>query len=153
FFSTDRLAHAVARLYERYAETVEQGPIRARAAATARAVTTLMGPFDIPRYATAVTADVEFVDHRIVGFPSGRGATELLRTIGSLVEAADEAATCVEDILALRPDAFLVRWTTSGRDRLSGGAFEWQFLRLCVFGADGLLIRAEQFDLDRVDAA
>ena len=38
FFAADRLGDAVARLYERYAELLPDGPARARAAATARSV-------------------------------------------------------------------------------------------------------------------
>jgi hypothetical protein len=113
----------------------------------------VLGPFDLARYAPAIAPAAEFIDHRRLGFPSGRGADELLRSIGSLLEQTDEVVTRVDDVLALRPDAFLVRWTTSGVDRNSRGPFEWQFLRLCVFADDGLLVRAEQFDVDRADDA
>ncbi|MGH9670631.1 MAG: hypothetical protein ACRD3A_11035, partial [Terriglobales bacterium] len=37
-FAADRLGDAVARLYERYADLLPDGPARARAAATARSV-------------------------------------------------------------------------------------------------------------------
>ena len=148
FFAPDRLGDAIVRLYARYAELCADAA-GARAAATARSVAAVLGPFDLDRYAAGIAADVEFVDHRSVGFPSGRGRHELLRSIGTLLETANDAATRVDDVLAARPDALLMRWTTSGTDRVSGGPFEWQFLRLCVFGADGLLTRAEQFDVDR----
>ena len=55
----------------------------------------------------------------------------------------------VDDVLGLRSDALLVRWTNLGTERAGGGAYERQFLRLCVFGADGLLTRIELFDADR----
>src|SRR5439155_17179350 len=51
--------------------------------------------------------------------------------------------------VALRSDALLVRWTTSGTLRVSGGAFERNPLMLWVFGADGLLTRWEQFEPER----
>ena len=153
FFAHDRLGNAVTRLYERYGDLLAEGPARTRAAATAYAVAALLGPFDLEHYATAITPEVDFVDHRTVGFPSGRGVTELLRSIGTLLETADNVATCVDDVLSLRTDALLVRWMTSGTDRVSSGPFEWLFLRLLVFGTDGLLTRAEQFDIDRADAA
>jgi len=153
FFALERLGDAIVRLYERYAELLPEGTARECAAATARAIATVLGPFDLERYAHAIAPDVEFADHRTVGFPSGRGPQELLRSIGSLLESADDVAVRIDDVLALRANGFLVRWTTSGTDRVSRGSFEWQFLRLCVFGPDGLLTRAEQFDVDRADAA
>ena len=79
-FAADRLGDAVARLYERYAELLPDGPERTRAAATARSVAAMLGPFDLDRYATAFAPDVEFVDHRTVGFGSARGAEALLRS-------------------------------------------------------------------------
>ena len=46
-FAADRLSDAVARLYERYAELLPDGPARVRAAATARSVATMLGPPDL----------------------------------------------------------------------------------------------------------
>jgi class 3 adenylate cyclase/ketosteroid isomerase-like protein/tetratricopeptide (TPR) repeat protein len=152
-FARDRLSDAVPRLYECYAETLPEGAERARAAATARSVAALLGPFDLDRYATGLAADVEFADHRSVGFPSGRGADELLRSVGSLLDAADDVAVRVHDVLAAAPDALVVRWTTSGTERISRGPFEYPFVRLLHFGADGLAVRAEQFDVDRAGDA
>src|SRR5439155_2882381 len=52
-FATDRLGDAVARVYERYAALLPDGPARARAAATARAVAAMLGAsYDPDRYAT-----------------------------------------------------------------------------------------------------
>jgi tetratricopeptide (TPR) repeat protein len=152
-FADNRLADAIRRLYERHAEILPDGPERASAAATARSVAAVLGPFELERYAAGIAPTVEFYDHRKVGFPSGRGIGELFRSIGTLLEMADDVTTRVDDILALGPDGFLVRWTTFGTHRLSRGPFEWQFLRLCVFGADGLLARAEQFDADDAERA
>src|SRR5262249_31677461 len=55
----------------------------------------------------------------------------------------------VDDVLALRPDALLLRWMNSGTDRAGGGAWESQLLRLMVFGPDGHVTRVEAFDVDR----
>src|SRR5262249_59347741 len=151
--AADRLGDAVARLYERYAELLPDGPARVRAAATARSVAALVGPLDPDRLATALAPAVEFVDHRPIGFPSTRGAEALMRHIHSLFEAADDIVTHVDDILGLQPDALLVRWTTSGTDRTGGGAFERQLFILWVFGADGLVTHFEEFDADRGDEA
>jgi SnoaL-like domain len=148
-FDEHQLGDGLARLYERYAESLRDSRMGSRAASTARALAAVLGPFELERYATGIADDVEFVDHRTVAFPSGRGRDELLRSVGTLLDTGDDVATRVDDVLAARPDALLLRWTTSGRDRLSHGPFEWQFLRLLVFADHGLLIRAEQFDVDR----
>ena len=66
-FAADRLGDAVARLYERYAELLPDGPERERAAATARSVAAMIGPPDLDRWATAIAPDVEFVDRRTLG--------------------------------------------------------------------------------------
>src|SRR6185503_14625020 len=56
-FADDRLGDAIARLYERYGETLSDGPARTRAAATARtAATVLSMPRDPDRYATMITS-------------------------------------------------------------------------------------------------
>src|SRR6185503_16928130 len=55
----------------------------------------------------------------------------------------------VDDILDLRTDALLVRWTNFGTARAGGGAFERRLLILWVFGGDGLVVRVEEFDVDR----
>src|SRR5262249_55453989 len=52
-FAADRLGDAIARLYERYADLLPDGPERARAAATARSVAVVMGPIDPDCFATA----------------------------------------------------------------------------------------------------
>src|SRR5262249_10275018 len=59
----------------------------------------------------------------------------------------------IDDVLALRDYALLVRWTNFGTDRTSGGAYERHFLWLGVSGTDGLLTRIELFDADRDDQA
>jgi hypothetical protein len=52
-------------------------------------------------------------------------------------------------VLAATPDRLLLRWLTSGVGRESGGAFEWAFLRLFLFGRDGHVARYEIFDTER----
>src|SRR5439155_1330993 len=76
-----------------------------------------------------------------------------VRARRALFEVAEDIATRVDDVLALRSDAFLVRWTNSGTARIGGGSYETQFLLLWVFGADGLATRHERFDSDREDEA
>src|SRR5439155_20249087 len=49
--------------------------------------------------------------------------------------------------------ALLARQTNVGTARTGGGVFERAFLFLRVFGADGLVTRLEQLDVDREDEA
>src|SRR5207247_1709862 len=154
-FAADRLGDAVARLYERYAELLPDGPVRVRAAATARAVAALplAGARDLDREATAIAPALEYVDHRTVGLGSVHGAEAMRRAVGALLELSEDFNTRLDDILALRSDALLVRWTHFGTDRASGGAFERHLCHLWVLGADGLVARWEQFDGEREDEA
>src|SRR5439155_19857192 len=148
-FAPDRLGDAVALLYERYADLLPDGSAPARVAATARSVVALLGPPDRWPFAP----DAEATDHRTVGFGSVRGGEAVLEAIRALLQLSDDFASRIDDVLALRSDALLVRWTTSGTVRVSGGAFERNCLMLWVFGADGLLTRWEQFDTAREDEA
>jgi hypothetical protein len=152
-FAADRLGDAAARLYERYADLLPDGPARARAAATARSVAVTAGPIDLDRYAAAMAPAVETVDHRILGTWSARGAEALLEVVRSVFVVAIDPAIRLDEVLCLQPDARLVRQTHHGTDRASGGAYEQQFLALEVFGSDGLLTRVEEFDADRDAAA
>jgi ketosteroid isomerase-like protein len=147
-FAVERLGDAVARLYERYADLMPEGPGRARATATARAVATILGPLDRDRYGTAFTPTLRFDDHRRVGVGSLHGVDAFMGGIRALLDVADTIANRLDDVLGLSADAFLARWTNFGTDRAGGGAFERPFLLLWVFGPDGLAIRGEQFDAE-----
>src|SRR5206468_2172950 len=152
-FARDHLSDAIARLYARYADLLPDGPARARAAATARSVATMLGPFELDRYPTPFSPTVEVVDHRILGTWSARGAEALLEVFRSWLPLADDITLRDDEVLDLRPDALLVRRTHAGTDRAGGGAYERVFLALYVFGADGLVTRIEFFDTDREDQA
>src|SRR5262249_52442226 len=100
-FAVDRLGDAIARLYERFAELLADGPGRERAAATARSVAAFFGPTDFDRYATAIGPDVVLVHHRgLVGQRSSRGRDAWLRVFRVIFATADETSSA-EDILAL----------------------------------------------------
>src|SRR5262249_21432744 len=149
-FAADRLGDAVGQLYERYAGLLPAGPARDRAAATARSVATLLGSFDLERWAPAIAADVQFVDHRsLVGFGSMRGAQAMLRVVATNFEVADDVVVRCDQVIAAEPDALLVRSTISGKARVGGGAYEREIVRLCRFGPDGLLTHNELFDVGR----
>src|SRR5262249_42172827 len=110
----------------------------------------MAGPFDLDRYATAMAPSLEFVDHRsIVGIGSTRGAAAYLDWLHTLFDVADDVVTRLDDVLGVRPEVALVRRTTSGNERASGGPFERQLLQLWVFGSDGRIEREEHFDVNR----
>ncbi|HJQ85156.1 MAG TPA: nuclear transport factor 2 family protein [Candidatus Binatia bacterium] len=149
-FARDRLADAVARMYERHAALLPDGSERVRAAATARSVVALAHPSpDVDRYANAIARDLAFVDHRVLGFGSARGADVYLRGASALLETAADVTHRFDAVLGLRPDALLVRRTTSGTHRTGGGIFETPIIQLWAFGPDGRLARDERFDADR----
>src|SRR5262249_37065718 len=148
-FASKHLGDAIVRLYERYAELLPDGPPRARVPATARSGAASLGPSDFDRYATAVGPDVEMIHHRgLVGQGSSRGRDAWLSVFRVIFETVADATNRTEDILGLTPEAFLVRWESSGTDRATGGAFETTYLVLAVLGPDGLVARNEYFAPD-----
>ncbi|HXJ34119.1 MAG TPA: nuclear transport factor 2 family protein [Candidatus Eisenbacteria bacterium] len=149
-FADDHQADAVARLYERYAETLPAGSARERAAATARAVAVVVDALDIESARAVVAPTIEYVDHRRLGFGTGRGVEAYLSGVRSLWELAENLVARIDDVLALRSDALLCRRPLFGTDRASGGPFEQEALSLWRFGADGRVTRSEFFDVDRV---
>jgi class 3 adenylate cyclase len=152
-FAPNHLGGAVVRLYERYSELLPDGPERDRGAAIARAAGAGLGPFDLDRYATGFAPEIVYVDRRTLGLPPAYGAEAVLHLLGTMLEVADDVTTRIDDVLALRSEALLVRWTNAGIDRVGGGVYERPFLWLGVFGAEGLLTRIELFDADRADQA
>ncbi len=151
-FADDHLADAIARLYERHAERLPAGPAQQRAAATARAVAALLGPPDLDAWRACLAAGVEFDDHRILGFGSLRGREAGLPYLESLFETSECLSTRIDDVLALEPHAFLVRWTESGV-AVGGGDFERVQLTLWILDGEGRVARLEYFDVDREAAA
>jgi class 3 adenylate cyclase/ketosteroid isomerase-like protein len=149
----NNLGDAVARLYERYAELLPDGPEKRQVAATARSLATLLGPFDPERWIAAYAPGVAFTDHRPLGLESVVGADALLRQLRTLPELAGELRFRVEDVLALGEGALVLRMSNSGTLRASGGAFERQWVQLFTFGPDGLVTRAEMFAEAGADAA
>jgi tetratricopeptide (TPR) repeat protein len=148
-FATNQLDDAIVLLYERYTELLPAGPARDRATATARSVAVLLGPVVPETWEAALASDVEYVDHRTLGLGSTRGAQRYLKGLRSLLEVAGDVTVRIDDILALHPDALLVRRTQFGTVRASGGAFERPYCWLVVFGIDGFATRTELFDTDR----
>src|SRR5262249_49787800 len=154
-FALDHLGDAVKRLYERYAELLPDGDAGARATATARSIAVLVPPFRAPnesdadRIADAIDPGIEFVDHRPLGFESTRGAEQLRARLRTLRTVATDVQIEIDDILGLRSNGILVRWTQRGTVQASGGKFETTLLICWILAPDGLAIRNELFPPDR----
>jgi hypothetical protein len=147
--AADHLGDAVVRLYQRYAELLPEGPERERAAASARLVASWNGELGPGATAAAMAPDVEVVDHRLLGTHSSRGVEPLLRSLRGWLELASEVSNHAEDVLALRADSLLARWSHRGVAREGGGSYERVYLLLWTLGADGLVTHWELFDPDR----
>jgi class 3 adenylate cyclase/ketosteroid isomerase-like protein len=144
-FAEDRLGDAVVRFYQRHAELMPEGPERARAEAIARSVARWLRVED-GGIGGVVARAVEFADHRSAGLGAARGEALFRRGHTVHAELARDVSFRIDDVVELRPNAFLLRSTTAGIDRTSGGAFERPLLLLGVFGPDGLVTRVEWFD-------
>src|SRR5262249_40016642 len=144
---------AVARLYERHAEGLPDGPERARAAATALAVARLLQPPDAGSYDVIFAPDHEFVDHRRLSLGASRGYRRPRPGFQAPAEIPDDLPPRYRDVLGFRSDALLVHQVTSGIVRAGGGRFESTFFTLRAFGADGRVARTERFDDDCADQA
>jgi len=148
-FGEDRLGDGVARLYQRYAELLPDGPERERVTATARSIAALEGSDDDGRrYAAAAAPTIRCVDHRRLGTFSAQGADAFLRGFESWRDVAADLNAHVDDLLRLEPGALLLHFTFTGTGRDSGGLFERSFLLLLGFDADGRWSHWELFDLD-----
>jgi class 3 adenylate cyclase/tetratricopeptide (TPR) repeat protein len=152
YFDDDHLSEALTRLYECYAGRVSGVDERARAEVTARSLAALLGPIDPVRFAAAISPDVEYADHRRVGFGAGRGVEGLLRAFRAAVGSAEDLSTRAEEVLGVRPDGLVVAVVTTGTER-SGGRFEARVLAIWTFGPEGRLERIEELDRDRVAEA
>ncbi|TMA78596.1 MAG: DUF4440 domain-containing protein, partial [Deltaproteobacteria bacterium] len=147
-FADDRLREALARLYERYAELLPDGPERRRATAIARGVAAIPPGASVERE-PALAPDVEFVDHRLLGFGQVHGPEKVWRGARTLREVADDITVRVVEILEAGPSTLLLRWTIVGTDRDSGGRFDIPTVQLFAWNTAGLLARWEIFDVTR----
>jgi hypothetical protein len=159
-FACDRLGDAVVRLYERYAELLPEGQERDRAAATARSVAAMTARSVAMATASPgalekqmIAPAIEFVDRRMLGTFSGRGAQELSDAIRSWDDVAGNVALSTDDVVDLKPEALLTQRSFSGTVRDSGGAFERPLVQLVVFGPDGRVTNLEMFDIGREEEA
>src|SRR5204862_7275248 len=62
---------------------------------------------------------------------------------------ATDFSVQVDDVLGLRSNGLVVRWTQRGTARDGRGAFETTLLMLWVLGPDGLATHNELFAVDR----
>jgi hypothetical protein len=75
-----------------------------------------------------------------------------MQSFRAFFDLAEGVAARIDDILGARSGAMLLRCTTSGTARDTGGAFEMPLLLLTAWDADGRLTRVEQFDSERDSA-
>ncbi|HEY2388778.1 MAG TPA: nuclear transport factor 2 family protein [Candidatus Binatia bacterium] len=148
-FAADHLCQAIARLYERYAESLADGPERTRASGTARAHSVWDGPLDTEHVVGVIAPSYVCVDHRSLGTWSSQGYDQWLRHWRRQAELAAGFSRRDDDILAFAPAASVTRHTYYGTSRASGGYFENVMLAVNVFGADGLYTRCELFEPDQ----
>ena len=148
-FATERLGAAIVRLYERYAESLPDGPASTRARAIARSLAVFDGPIEFDRIANAYAPSFEAVDRRILGTWSAQGREEALTHWRGQLGLADDSGGRYDEVLALEPGAILVHQSFWGSSRTSGGVFEVVTLVLQVFDGDGLIARTELFEPDR----
>ena len=116
-FAAERLAEAVARIYQRLAELEPAGAMRDAAATRARCVAAILALDDGGDFTELVAADVAAVDHRVLGFGVSRGAEAVRDSMRALHDLASELSVRVDDVLALERDCLLLRSTTLGVDR------------------------------------
>jgi len=152
-FPAHQLGQAIARLYERHAEILPDGPERVRAMRIARTAGVMLGQPDLAATATVLAPDVEFSDLRTVGFGTLHGAEPVLQTISAMMDLSRDDSARIDDVLVLEPDALVVRWTNRGTDVESGGAFERNLCQLWTFDSAGLLSRWQQFEVEHDTAA
>ncbi len=143
----NRLGDAIARLYERYAEGLPEGPERERAAVTAQAVAFMLMPGDAPDLMQLYAPTYEDIDHRSVGY----GALSLDEARTKLRESLSRsrrrlALTASTTCWRSSPNGFVRKTTTSGVWRERRWPFERTVCTLSVFGPDGRVTRHETFD-------
>src|SRR5262249_18385289 len=102
----------------------------------------------VDHFAGALHPEIEYLDHRPLGFEPTRGAEQLLARLRTLLTVATDIVVGVDDVLSLRSNGLLVRWTQRGTARDGGGAFETTLLMLWVIGPDGLAAHNESFPSD-----
>jgi hypothetical protein len=153
-FAPDRLRSALARLYERWGESLPEGAARTRAVTIARTVASWSLPFDSEAFlGSPIAATFRSVDHRILGTWTAPGPEQWKAHLRTQASLTDGFAMRDDDVLALEPDGLVARQTFFGIDRGSGETFENVVITSCVFGDDGLFVRGDTFEPDRAAEA
>lgn len=149
FFAPEQLTRAITGLYARWGELQPDPRARNAVAKTVRALGVVFTFDPSSDLDEVLVEEPTFLDHRLLGMPSGSDRETHHAGRGSLVGSADELALHLDEILALEPGALLFRSTTTGRDRNSGGRFERPIVQIRIFAADGRIQRTEWFDVER----
>ncbi|MGJ8668753.1 MAG: nuclear transport factor 2 family protein [Oceanococcus sp.] len=153
-FDTKHLGDAVARLYERYAASLPEGPEQAKATGLAKIIQAGTGRIDHERLKPHWSGDVQLVDHRTAGMGSVVGRDAVTQAISVMaVELTEDFAGQFDEIVTLRPDALLAHYRTDGKGQLSGGEFEQLAWYLMIADEQGNIARWEIFDAEQAEAA
>ncbi|MDX2167876.1 MAG: nuclear transport factor 2 family protein, partial [Deltaproteobacteria bacterium] len=147
-FADDHLGDAIARLYQRHAERLPEGPQRRAAAVTAEAVTHMLTSWVAPDLSLLFAPDYADIDHRTVGY-AALSPTEVQHLARSFHDLADNLRFHLDDVFALTPHGLVRQTTATGTWRDGGGAFERTVCALTLFGDDGRVTRHETFDGER----
>src|SRR5205085_4220994 len=148
-FAVDRLRTAMVRLFELYAESLPEGHERTRIKRMASGMSVFQGALDAERVAACATPAFVMIDHRPLGLWTANSRDEWLEHFRVQNALAADWTLRDIDILALTADGILTRETFWGTERSAGGAFENVMLMVTLYGADGLLERAELFEPDQ----
>jgi ketosteroid isomerase-like protein len=152
-YAPEKLGDGIVRLYEGYAAGLPQGAARTRSSGIAASMMTYNGAIDLDRVAAVTDPSSSNVDHRVFGTWTMAGADEVLRHYRQQLELAPDFSARSDDVLALAPDAVLLRMTFYGTARDSGGPFENPLLQLWTFGADGRVLHTESFEIGQESEA
>ena len=144
-FAADRLGEALLCLYRRFGESLPEGAERQAALSVSRG--NFFGRIDLDTLAANIAPDIDFVDHRRLGFEPTHGRAAFIALVRSLREASSDSDQHADRILAAEPHALLLRMTNTGTDQATGGRFERHFVRAFVAGAEGIE-RIEQFEIE-----
>jgi hypothetical protein len=88
------------------------------------------------------------VDHRVLHTWSARSAGEVVGQFRVQLDLAPDSTARWDDVVALAPQALLVRSTYLGTDRAGGGGFENPLCMVTAYGADGLVTCCDVFEAE-----
>ena len=152
-FAENKLAAAIARLYELYYQALAelgQAPEAGFWVKWMRAYGTgepISEADSEEVFTTTIASDMVAIDHRHVGFGTLRGRDEVMQAVHTLAfELSTRYTGAVRDVAGLCPHAVLLLHHSIGADRSTGGEWEREVWELFVINDDGYMRLWERFD-------